>query len=166
MAKRQKRDIYRGRTDPGFDMERDVDLDHLRSLLGDRELDGLEYDYLGLYLRNIGRIMLNSAKFRGYGDDVKEDMLGEAMIDMLKARRKFDGAAYPQRTAPFNYFYRIGYHSFQHVLGNYYRMQSRMTAASQVGAGAFLAGSCEEFSDDIIDKAVNDWDAIAENLRD
>lgn len=165
MAKRQKRDIYRGRQDPEFNLDRDIDLEHLRSLLGPRELDGLEYDFLGLYIRNIIRIMLNSAKFRGYGDDVKEDMSGEAMIDMLKARAKFKGADYPQRTAPFSYLYRIGYHSFQHVLGNYYRMQNRMTPASQVGAGTSLMDSAEEFSDDIIEKAVNDWDAIAENLR-
>ena len=162
---RKRRDIYRGRMDPAFDIERDVDLEHLRSLLGPRELDGLEYDYLGLYLRNIGRIMLNSAQFRGYGDDVKEDMLGEAIIDMLKARRKFNGEAYPQRCAPFNYMYRVGYHSFQHVLANFYLMQNRMTPASHVGAGTCLMDSSEEFSDDIIEKAVNDWEEIELNLR-
>ena len=162
---RKRRDIYRGRMDPAFDIERDVDLEHLRSLLGDRELDGLEYDYLGLYLRNIGRIMLNSAQFRGYGDDVKEDMLGEAIIDMLKARKKFRGDDYPQPCAPFNYCFRVGYHSFQHVLGNYYLMQNRMTPASHVGSGTCLMDSSEEFSDDIIEKAVNDWEEIELNLR-
>lgn len=166
MAKRQKRDIYRGRHDPGFDIERDVDLEHLRSLLGPRDdLDGLEYDFLGLYLRNIGRIMMESHWFRGYGDDVKEDMLGEALIDMLKARRKFNGNAYPQRTAPFSYMYRIGFHSCQHVLANYYLMQNRMTPASRVGAGTCLMDSSDEFSDDILEKAVNDWEEIELNLR-
>ena len=92
-------------------------------------------------------------------------MLGEAIIDMLKARRKFNGEAYPQRCAPFNYMYRVGYHSFQHVLANFYLMQNRMTPASHVGAGTCLMDSSEEFSDDIIEKAVNDWEEIELNLR-
>lgn len=162
---RQKRDIYRGRHDQGFDINRDVDLAHLREIMTVDDISNEDYNYFGLYTRNIIRIMLNGAKFRGYSDEVKEDLEGEALIDMLKARRKFKGDLYPQRTAPFNYLFRIGFHSFQHVLENYYHMQNRMVPASQVGAGSLLMDSGVEFSDDILDKAVADWDAIAENLR-
>lgn len=165
MPKGRKRDIYRGRHEEGFDINRDIDLSHLREIMEKDEPSNEEYNYYGLYVTNIVRIMLNAAKFRGYPDDVKEDLRGEATIDMLKARRKFKGADYPQPTAPFNYLYRIGFHSFQHVLSNYYLMQNRMVAASRVGRGTCLADSPEEFTDDIMEKAVSDWDAIAENLR-
>lgn len=162
---RQKRDIYKGRHDEGFDINKDVDLAHLRELMSVDDISNADYNYFGLYTRNIIKIMLNSSKFRGYDDAVKEDLEGEAMFDMLRARRKFKPELYPQPSAPFNYLYRIGYHSFQHVLENYYHMQNRMVPASQVGAGALLMDSAIEFSDDILDKAVADWDEIAANLR-
>ena len=165
-TKRQKRDIYRGRFDEGFDIDRDVDLEHLRAIMGQENLSNEDYNFYGLYCRNIARIMLNGAKFRGYSDDVKEDLEAEALIDMLKVRRKFKGDQYPQRTAPFNYLFRIGFHSFQHVLGNYYRMQSRMTPASYVGKGVKLMDSVDDFSEDILEKASEDWEAIMDNLID
>lgn len=162
--KRQRRDIYKSRFDDGFDLNKDIDLGHLRSLMLTDDINGTEYNYYGLYIRNIIKIMLNSGHFRGYDDDVKEDLEAEATIDMLKARRKFAADKYPQATAPFNYLYRIGFHSFQHVLGKYYQMQSKMTPASQVGSGSYVMDSSDEFSEDILDKAVTDWDAIADNL--
>ena len=161
---RKKRDIYRGRHEAGFDQDRDIDLQHLRELMAMPDLAGMEYNYFGLYVMNIVKIMLNGAKFRGYPEDVKQDLTSEALVDMLKARNKFDGERYPQPTAPFNYLYRIGFHSFQHVLKNYYRMQARMVPASQVGHADMLADG-SEFTDDILDRAITDWDAIAENLR-
>lgn len=166
MPKGKKRDIYRGRHEEGFDINRDVDLAHLRAIMGMPEPSNEDYNFFGLYVENIIKIMLNGAKFRGYPDDVKEDLAGEARIDMLKARRKFKGDLFPARTAPFNYLFRIGFHSFQHVLANYYEMQHRMVSASRVGAGTRLMDSPVEFSDDIIEKAVNDWELIEENLRD
>lgn len=165
MPKGRRRDIYRGRLDAGFDIDRDVDLAHLREIMETEEPENEDYNFFGLYVRNIILIMLNSAHFRGYQDDVKEDIMGEALIDCLKARRKFRGDEYPQPSAPFNYLYRIGFRSAQHVLAKYYLMQNRMVAASLVGQGTHLMDSPEEFTDDIIEKAVNDWDAIAENLR-
>lgn len=163
-TKRPRRDIYKSRFDDGFDLNKDIDLGHLRTLMVTDDLNGSEYNYYGLYLRNIIKIMLNSGHFRGYSDDVKEDLEAEATIDMLKARRKFASDKYPQATAPFNYLYRIGFHSCQHVLSNYYKIQSKMTPASQVGSGSYVMDSSDEFSEDILDKAVTDWDAIADNL--
>ena len=43
-------------------------------------------------------------------------------------------------------------------------MQSKMIPASQVGTGSALMDSSDEFSEDILDKAITDWDAIADNL--
>lgn len=163
-SKRNRRDIYKSRFEEGFDLNRDIDLGHLRTLMVTDDLKDSEYNYYGLYIRNIIKIMLNSSHFRGYSDDVKEDLEAEATIDMLKARRKFASDKYPQATAPFNYLYRIGFHSFQHVLANYYKMQCKMTPASQVGSGSFVMDSSDEFSEDILDKAITDWDAIAVNL--
>lgn len=160
---RAKRDIYKGRFEEGFDINRDVDLEHLRELMSISDIDAVSYNYYGLYCTNIIKIMLNSVKFRGYPDDVKADLTSEAVLDMLKARTKFDGEKYNAPTAPFNYLYRIGFHSFQHVLTVYYRMQNRMVPASQVGKARLADG--EDFDEDILDKAITDWDAIAENLR-
>lgn len=162
--KRQRRDIYKSRFDNGFDLNKDIDLKHLRSLMTTDELSGSEYNYYGLYVKNIIKIMLNSGHFRGYNDDIKEDLEAEATYDMLKARRKFAADLYPQATAPFNYLYRIGFHSFQHVLATYYQMRCKMIPASQVGSGSFLSDSSDEFSEDILEKAVTDWNAIADNL--
>lgn len=161
---RARRDIYRGRHERGFNADRDVDLAHLRELMSTEDIDDVGYNYYGLYCMNIIRIMLNSCNFRGYPDDVKADMMSEASLDMVKARTKFDSGKYTAPTAPFNYLYRIGFHSFQHVLTVYYRtMQNRFVAASQVGKARLADG--EDFDEDILDKAVTDWDAIAENLR-
>lgn len=160
---RKPRDIYKGRFDKGFDINNDVDLQHLREIMGMTEVDNGNYNYYGLYLRNIVKIMLNSSKFRGYGDDVKEDIMAEATIDLLKARTKFDGAKYPQPSAPFNYLYRIAFHSAQHVLTKYYLMQAKMVPASMCGRDTKFADGTD-FDDNILDKAVTDWDVIREHL--
>lgn len=162
---RKRRDIYRGRMDPAFDIERDVDLEHLRELMTRKEITNEEYNYYGLYIRNIINIVLNSHWFRGYPEDVKEDMMTESLIDTIKVRLKFNGEKYPTPSAPFNYIWRVAFHSCQHVLSNWYLMQNRMVAASHVGSGTCLMDSSEEFSDDIIEKAVNDWEEIELNLR-
>jgi hypothetical protein len=164
-TKRQRRDIYRSRFDAGFDINRDIDLGHLRSLMATDDIKDGDYNFYGLYVKNIIKIMLNSSHFRGYDDDVKEDLEAEATIDMLKARTKFAGEKYPQPSAPFNYLYRIGFHSFQHVLANYYQIRCKIIPASQVGSGSLMMDSSDDFSEDILDKAVTDWDAIADNLR-
>lgn len=160
---RAKRDIYKGRHDKGFDINKDVDLQHLRELMSKSDIDAVSYNYYGLYCSNIIKIMLESVKFRGYPDDVKDDLTSEAVLDMLKARTKFDGAKYTQPSAPFNYLYRIGFHSFQHVLTVYYRMQNRMVPASLCGKGTKLADG-DDFDEDILEKAVTDWDQIYEHL--
>lgn len=164
---RQKRDIYRGVSDPAFDIDRDVDLEYLRRLTEIEEISNADYNMYGVFVRNIIRICLNSHWFRGYPQDVKDDMMSEALYDTLRARRKFDSAKYPQRTAVFNYYWRITYHSCQHVLDNYYKYKNNLfTPASQVGSGAVVYDSSDEFCDDVLEKAVTDWDLIAESLRD
>lgn len=163
-SKRHTRDIYKGRFDEGFDINNDVDLAHLREIMAIDDIDNESYNYYGIYCTNIIKIMLNSSRFRGYDDDVKDDLRSEAIYDMLKARTKFDGAKYTQPSAPFNYLYRVGFHSFQHVLANYYKMQNRMVPASLVGKGTKMSGG-DDFDEDIIDKAATDWDDIADNLR-
>lgn len=166
MAKR-RRDIYRDRFDPQFDINRDVDLAHLRELMSKETVDAVEYNYYGLYVTNIIKICLNSHWFRGYPQDVKDDMMSESLYDTLRARTKFNGEKYPQPTAVFNYIWRITYHSCQHVLANWYKYKNNLfTPASQVGSGAVVYDSSDEFCDDILDKAVTDWDLIAESLRD
>ena len=165
MPKGHKRDIYKGRFDEGFDINSDVDLAHMRELMTTEDISNEDYNFYGLYVTNVIKIMLNASSFRGYDEDVKENIMGEALYDCLRARTKFKGDQYPQPTAVFNYTYRIAFRSAQHVLGKWYEMQNRMVAASHVGAGTKLAYGFEEFSDDIIDKAVNDWDAIEAHLR-
>jgi hypothetical protein len=137
MAKKQKRDIYKSREDAGFDINKDIDLMHLRQLMSTEELNYMDYNYYGLYIKNIIKIMLNSSHFRGYSDDVKEDLEGEATIDMLKARVKFNSEKYPQPTAPFNYLYRVGFHSFQHVLAKYYQLQNKIVPECELGPNYF-----------------------------
>lgn len=161
---RQRRDIYRGREDEGFNIDRDVDLAHLRAIMSSRDPSNDDLNHYGLYCKNIIKILLNSAKFRGYPDDVKENLDFEALVDMLKARTKFKGKDYPSKSAPFNYLYRIGYHSFQHVLVNFYKHkgEAEMIPASLVGANV-RTSSGEEFDGDIIEKAPS-WDAVIENL--
>lgn len=160
---RKARDIYKGRYDREFDINRDVDLDHLREIMSKEVVDNVDYNYYGVYITNIIKIMLNSNHFRGYTEDVKQDIMSEALIDLIKARTKFDGAKFTAPTAPFNYLYRISYHSAQHVLSNYYKMQVKMVPASVCGAGTkFVDGS--DYDDDILNKAVTDWDVIREHL--
>lgn len=161
---RHKRDIYKNRFEKGFNINADVDLGHLRAIMGMDEPSNEDHNYYGLYCKNIIKILLNSAKFRGYPDNVKEDLDFEALVDMLKARQKFKGEQFPQPTAPFNYLYRIGYHSFQHVLVNYYKHkdEAEMIPASMVGNGT-MTSSGEVFDGDVLDKATT-WDAIVENL--
>lgn len=162
---RKPRDIYKGRFEKGFDINRDVDLAHLREIMAMQEVDNANYNYYGLYIQNIINIMLNSYHFRGYDDEVKHDILTEGMIDALKARTKFDGAKYPQPSAPFNYIYRVCFHSAQHVLTNFYKMQNRMVPASQCGNGTKFSDG-DDYDEDILNKALTDWDAVAEHLQD
>lgn len=161
---RKRRDIYRERTDPNFDPSKDIDLRHMRELMSTEEISNADHNYYGIYCRNIINIMLQSYHFRGYQDDVKEDIMSEGLYDTLRARLKFDGEKYPQPTAVFNYIYRIAFRSAQHVLGVYYQMQNRMVAASRVGVGMTTADGVP-FSDDLLDGAVSDWDEIAAHLR-
>lgn len=160
---RRKRDIYRNRFDPEFRVDQDVDLAHLRELMTKETVDAVEYNFYGLYITNIIKIVLNSHWFRGYPDDVKEDMMSEALIDTIKARTKFNGEKYPQPTAVFNYIWRIAYHSAQHVLTKYYQMQNRMVPASLCGRDTKLSDG-SDFDEDILDKAETDWDQIYEHL--
>lgn len=161
---RKKRDIYKKVGEPGFDLSRDVDLAHLRAIMSSKDPSNDDLNHYGLYCKNIIKILLNSAKFRGYPDDVKENLDFEALVDMLKARTKFKDEEYPQASAPFNYLYRIGYHSFQHVLVNFYKHkdEAEMIPASLVGANV-RTSSGEPFDGDIIEKAPS-WDAVIENL--
>lgn len=160
---RKPRDIYKGRFEPGFDINKDVDLAHLREIMSMDEVDNTDYNYYGLYITNIINIMLNSYHFRGYDEEVKHDILTEGLIDALKARTKFNGEKYPQPTAVFNYIWRIAYHSAQHVLTKYYQMQNRMVPASLCGKDTKLSDG-SDFDEDILDKAKTDWDAIYEHL--
>lgn len=162
---RHKRDIYKGRFEPGFNIDRDVDLAHLRAIMDIQEPSNDDLNHYGLYCKNIIKIMLNSAKFRGYPDEVKENMEFEALVDMLKARNKFKSDEYPAPSAPFNYLFRIGYHGFQRVLSVYYKHkdEAEIIPASLVGINV-RTSTGDVFDGDILDKAT-DWDAIIENLN-
>ena len=50
---RQKRDIYKGRTDEGFNIDRDVDLVHLRAIMGTEDPSNDDLNHYGLYCKNI-----------------------------------------------------------------------------------------------------------------
>jgi hypothetical protein len=162
---RHKRDIYKGRFEKGFNIDRDVDLAHLRSIMAIEEPSNDDLNHYGLYCKNIIKIMLNSAKFRGYPDEIKENMDFEALVDMLKARTKFKGEQYPAPTAPFNYLFRIGFHGFQRVLVQYYKHkdEAEIVPASLVGLNVRTSNG-DAFDGDVLDKAT-DWDAIIENLN-
>ena len=159
MAKRQKRDIYRGRHEAGFDVDKDVDLAHLRELMACESLTPDNANFFGRYVRNIARIMLSSSRFCGYPNDVKSDMEMEAIIDMLKARVHFDGERYPQPTAPFNYLYRVGFHSFCHVLTKYYTQINFVPFSHIDSVSKPKVREMLEIADD-----GDNWDVIADNL--
>lgn len=152
---RKKRDIYKSRKDDGFNINRDVDLQHLRYLMSVENIGASDYNYYALYCKNIIRIMFDSAKFKYYDDDVKEDMESEAIIDMLKARTKFNAIKFTEATAPFNYLYRIAFHSFQHILKIYYRFRSNCVPCSSIVSTDF----------DITEKATTEWSVIADNYK-
>lgn len=153
---RKKRDIYRNRTDKGFNVNRDIDLQHLRYLMSNQVISPSDYNYYALYCKNIIRIMFDSAKFKFYDEDVKEDLEAEAIIDMLKARSKFNGDKHDAATAPFNYLYRVAFHSFQHVLKIYYRFRSNCLPASYITP-------MDDY--DVTEKATTDWSLIADNYK-
>ena len=155
------------RNDPSFNPAVDIDRAHLRELMAKETLTEAEHDQYGLYCASIARIILARSDFRGYDDNTREEMRGEALLDTLKARRKFDGVRYPQLSAAFSYLYRIAYHSFQHVLKKYYRSKQNMIlAASLVDNVDCRMYDGDEFDPETIDSAETNWDTIAELLRD
>lgn len=161
---RKKRDVYKGRFDEGFDIDKDVDLTHLKALMLTKEPDPREYNWYGIYVANIIKISLHDDHFRGYPDDVTEDMSTEALIDCVKARTHFNAEKYPTATAPFNYLMTVAKHAFLHVLDKYYKTkQNLITAASHIEAKTRNMDGTE-FDSGLIDKAATDWNEIHENL--
>ena len=158
-------DIYIKSTDNSFKPDRDIDREHLRELMSKQSLTQSEYDQYGLYCSSVARILLSRSEFRNYPDDVKEEMRGEALIDTLKARQKFNADKYKQLSAAFSYLYRISYHSFQHVLKKYYRSkQNLILAASRVdnAENRIFEGEC--FDPELIQSYLVDWDKISAML--
>lgn len=161
---RKRRDVYKGRFDEGFDIEKDVDLVHLKKLMMMPEVEGKEYNWYGVYIQNIIKISLHDDHFRGYPDDVIEDMTTEALIDCVKARKHFNAEKYPTATAPFNYLMTVAKHSFIHVLDKYYKTkQNLIFAASRIEENTKTMDG-DDFDSSLIDKAATDWNEIHENL--
>lgn len=160
-------DIQITRNDPSFNPAVDIDRAHLRELMAKDTLTEPEYDQYGLYCASIARIILARSDFRGYDEDTKEEMRGEALLDTLKARRKFDGVKYPQLSAAFSYLYRIAFHSFQHVLKKYYRSnQNIIFAASEVDNADCRIYDGDEFDPEFIQYSETNWENIANLLSD
>lgn len=158
----KKRDIYKKVGEPGFNLDRDVDLEYLRRTMETEKLSDHDYNMFGLFARNIIQIVQNDYHFRGYPDYLKEDMMSESLLDVIKARTKFKGKDYPNKSAPFYYLWRIAFNACARVCDHYYKMQSKMIPASLVGANV-RTSSGEPFDGDIIEKAP-DWSAVIENL--
>lgn len=159
----QKRDIYRKVGEPGFNIDTDIDLEYLRRLMETPEPQPKDFNMYGVFIRNIIKIVQNDHHFRGYPDYLKDDMMSEALVDLVKARTKFKSKDYPRPSAPFYYLWRIAFNSCAHVCEHYYRMQNRMYPASQVGQqNRFDDGGPV---DDILETERTDWDLIAESLR-
>lgn len=163
MGRKRKRDIYKGRGDEGFDLEKDIDLAHLRTLMTTETLSYSDNEYYGIYCRNIAKIMLNSGKFVGYPPSLKEEIEGNAILKMLTARVHFDDK-YDAPSAPFNYLYRCAYNSCLKTIMAYYKMQDKMIPVSELPNGAHRSdGTTMEI--DYFDSAITDWDEIADHLR-
>ena len=154
--RKQKRDIYKTRTAPNFDIYSDIDLADLRDLMSTEILTSAEYDRYGLYCLNLLKILCKNHKFIGYSDSVKEDLCGAALPDILVARRTFKGSDYPQPTAPFNYLYRISYNAFARTLKNYYEHRENN----------IVPMSClPDGTDEMVEKEIGlNWCSIEENI--
>lgn len=79
---------------------------------------GVVTDQLGIYMKAIATHMLGSGSFRGYPQDLKEDMVGEAVLKMMKNLKNLKAE---KKQAFFNYLTRCCYCSFITTLSKYYR---------------------------------------------
>lgn len=131
--KKCARDIYRKRNDPGFSMNRDIDLEDLRSLMGDHSEEERKTRF-GHYLQNIAKILLQSRKFVGYPETVKDDIRSLGILDAYAGASNFDGEKFRAQTAPFSYIYRIMYNRATHVIKDFYR-EKAFTVTSDSGNG-------------------------------
>ena len=145
LVKKCARDIYRKRNDPGFSMNRDIDLEDLRSLMGDHSEEERKTRF-GHYLQNIAKILLQSRKFVGYPETVKDDIRSLGILDAYSGASNFDGDKFRAQTAPFSYIYRIMYNRATHVIKDFYRDRA-FTVTSDSGSSIANTLSADEEED-------------------
>lgn len=101
-------------------MDRDIDLEDLRTLMG-CHFEKEDNERFGHYLQNIAKILLQSKKFIGYPETVKDDIRSLGILDAYSGSANFDGEKFRAQTAPFSYIYRIMYNRATHVIKDFYR---------------------------------------------
>lgn len=80
--------------------------------------DRVPSERLGRMFLDIATHMMNSAKFRGYTIEHKEDMIGDAVLKMLKNLKNYK---LEMRSSAFNYFTRCAYCAFLANLSKHYK---------------------------------------------
>lgn len=82
---------------------------------------GKEYELLGNCIMTLIRIVLNNVKFRYQPDNIREDIVTEAYVDIFTALQKkcFD----PTKGNAYSYFFRLAYVSGIHVLEKYNKIR-------------------------------------------
>ena len=73
-----------------------------------------EYELLGIFIQTLVRIVLNNKKFRFQTDTIRDDIVGNAYVDILSAidKRLFN----PEKGNAYSYFFRLAYVAGIHVL--------------------------------------------------
>ena len=73
-----------------------------------------EYELLGIFIHTLVRIVLNNKKFRFQTDTIRDDIVGNAYVDILSAidKRLFN----PEKGNAYSYFFRLAYVAGIHVL--------------------------------------------------
>lgn len=78
------------------------------------DITDAEYELLGIFIHTLIRIVLNNEKFRFQTDTVRDDVTGEAYLDILTAMEK--KWYKPAKGTAYAYFFRLAYVAGIHVL--------------------------------------------------
>lgn len=117
----RKRNIFISRFDSNFNPKRDIDLVDFRELLSKKERNEEEHNRCCMYIYVVADILLHSSNFAGYPDEVKNEIKARGLVQSVLYASHFDGEAYPTKSAPFYYIYRIVYSMACHALRDYYK---------------------------------------------
>ena len=130
MNDKKHREQHREFTDKDFKWGKEIDNKDLRYLLTKPgELSYSENERFGFYVYALIDVLCGNPHFCHYCENVREQIMGSAMVDMLKARGKFKGDKYPLESAPFNFLFRIGFNACSRWLKRYYQRKNAVDDA-------------------------------------